>query len=117
MIFLALLLPEFVSRLEPNLQERALRFYNSVLHTYTAPEMAAHAPPSIRNAIERLYTHQTQLMTEQPDYSFLAAFPENGADPLHPNLISQLTQLEPAVNVNSRFFSWNILYVLVSSIR
>ena len=102
---LALLLPEFVSRLEPNLQERALRFYNSVLHTYTAPEMAAHAPPSIRNAIERLYTHQTQLMTEQPDYSFLAAFPENGADPLHPNLISQLTQLEPAVNVNSRLLT------------
>ena len=69
-------LPAFVGRLGPTLQDCALAYFNSIVHAYEKlPESAR--PPTLQKALQRLKDRQVFGRIEQPNHELWLAFEDN----------------------------------------
>jgi hypothetical protein len=104
---LSAILPAFVARLEPNMQDRALAYFNSVVHSYqsmskTNPNLL---PLSVRNGLSQLTATKKTLAT-QPQYTFFEQLSANRQNADETNsMLALLADAEPRNDVNSRMLT------------
>lgn len=81
----------FVARLDPSMQDRALTYYNAILHSYmNMPE--DRRPSSIRKALSDLNAQSMSICPERPDHMYLFKHPAN-TDDVEPRMAVQSAQM------------------------
>jgi hypothetical protein len=77
---LATLLPRFVRRLSPSMQDRAIAYFNDVIRSYsTMPDESK--PRSLAVALSRITERNDQLFHERPDFAHMRVVDANYTDP------------------------------------
>jgi hypothetical protein len=99
------LLPTVVRRLTPDFQDRALSYWNSVVHGYMTDRCSPSLPDFVRGPLMSALHSQTLLQPQQVDYDGLELMSLYREKPFSSAAMQDLAAAEPMANASSRFLT------------